>query len=183
MRGTDGFEERKCYVDLARGPLGIWECYRRGGYRFLPRVEYADVFCGRSVRFGAYGDPVLIPLSIMGWIRFLADKITGYTHQWRKPEYQKYRAHLMASCDSVAEYMLAKAMGWRSFRVRGPQDALLPTELSCPASKEAGHKTQCIKCGQCNGKKEIDKRFDYSIIVHGIGARNFVSVGAIARAA
>lgn len=184
LRGTDGFKNRKCYVDLAHGPLGIWEKYIAGGYRFLLRAEYSRVFAHRAVRFGAYGDPVLIPLSILRAIASIADGHTGYTHQWRRPEYQAYRAFLMASCDSLGDYATAKRMGWRTFRVRPKGDTtILAREIMCPASDEAGKRTQCIRCKLCSGARAGDGRKDITIIVHGIGKRNFVSLAAIKAAA
>lgn len=182
-RGKQGFSDRTCYVNVAQGPNAVWRAYVAGNYRKLARAEYALVFANRSVRFGAYGDPVLIPLSILRSIAAIANGHTGYTHQWRKPEYQAYRAYLMASCDSIADYATAKRMGWRTFRVRTAQDAILAREISCPASDEAGKLTQCIRCRLCSGSKAGDPRKDITIVVHGIGARNFVSVQAIGKAA
>ena len=182
-RGLNGFKDRTCYVNVARGPNAVWRAYRKGSYRFLPKSEYAAVFTNRAVRFGAYGDPVLIPLSIMRAIASLADGHTGYTHQWRKSEYQAYRAFLMASCDSIADYATARRLGWRTFRVRGASESILAREISCPASDEAGKRTQCLRCRLCSGTRAGDPRKDITIIVHGIGARNFVSLTAIRTAA
>ena len=182
-RGVQGFIDRYCYVNVAQGPNAVWRAYRAGSYSKLARAEYAAIFSGRAVRFGAYGDPVLIPLAIVRAIAAVANGHTGYTHQWRKPEYQAYRAFLMASCDSLGDYATAKRMGWRTFRVRTAGDAVLAREIMCPASDEAGHRTQCIRCKLCSGSTARDARKDITIVVHGIGARNFVSVGAIGRAA
>jgi hypothetical protein len=53
----------------------------------------------------------------------------------------------------------------------------------CPASDEAGHKTQCAKCLLCNGARAMDARKNITIVVHGSGAKNFVPLVAIAAAA
>jgi hypothetical protein len=77
----DGFSGRVCYVNVAQGPLAVWQSYRNGNYPYLPTADYARVFTNRAVRFGAYGEPVLIPMSIVREITAHADGWTGYTHQ------------------------------------------------------------------------------------------------------
>jgi hypothetical protein len=134
------------------------------------------------VRLGSYGDPVHIPIGIIRWIVFFADKVTGYTHQWRQSQYQAYREYLMASADSTRDYADAKAAGWRVFRVRAASEHLQAAEIACPASDEAGKRTQCERCELCNGAKGFDCRKDIAIIVHGTGSKNFVSLQATARA-
>jgi len=177
----DGFNDRTCYVNVAQGPNAVYRAYRANKYPTLPIARYAEVFSNRKVRFGAYGEPVLIPLHIVEAIAQIADGHTGYTHQWRKTEYQAYGAYLMASCDSPRDSALAEAMGWRHFRVRNATEALLPGEISCPASDEMGKRTTCDRCTLCNGKRTAtDARKNIAIIVHGIGAKNFVALEAIA---
>ena len=183
LRGFKG-KKRICYVDIGRAPSQIWAKYQRGGYPLLAESEYARVFGGRAVRFGAYGEPVLIPLPMVSTIASLAKKRTGYTHQWRKPEFQAYRAFLMASCDSPADYARAHDMGWRTFRGRAAGEPMLAGEISCPASDEAGKRTQCDRCGLCDGSRGAsDARKNIVILIHGIGAKNFVRIGEIAQVA
>ena len=55
-----------CYVNLGHSPLGIWKAYHRGSY---PALRGYSVFQDRAVRFGAYGNPSLIPLRIVKAIR------------------------------------------------------------------------------------------------------------------
>jgi len=166
-----------CYVDLSRAPLGIWKAYHHRKYPRLNPDQYAQVFHGRRVRFGAYGESVLLPFDMMRAIAEASDGWTGYTHQWRRPEFQPYRAYVMASCDTAQDTLDAAAMGWRRFRVRSESDPLLTGEITCPASKEAGHRTHCVDCLLCDGMQgESDARKSIAIIVHGIGARNFESL-------
>ena len=54
-------KNRSCYVNL-RYVQAIWKAYQRGRYAFLLESDYARVFAGKAVRFGAYGEPVLLPL-------------------------------------------------------------------------------------------------------------------------
>jgi hypothetical protein len=58
----NGFSDRACYVNVGQGPNAVYRAFAKGSYPYLPKTRYAEVFCGRTVRFGAYGDPVHIPL-------------------------------------------------------------------------------------------------------------------------
>lgn len=181
----NGFAHRVCYVNVAQGPNSVWDSYQAGKYPKLRKRDYPNVFGGREVRFGAYGDPVLIPLNIIRAIVRACDGWTGYSHQWDKAQYQAHRMFLMASVDSIAEYDAAKKLGWRTFRTR--KDATVPVlahEVLCPASDESaklrGKKVQCIDCQLCSGnhaRKQGVK--DVVIIAHGAQAKNFVSLDSI----
>jgi len=176
LRGT-GNRDRMCYVSVFQAPLSIWNKYNRGGYSRLAIADYGRVFGGRKVRFGAYGEPVLIPLHIVREIGYACDGHTGYTHQWSNPAYAEYQVYFMASVDTVAEYDAAKKLGWRTFRVRTADGDLLPREIMCPASDEAGHRTTCSECRLCAGSYAGDPRKDIAIIVHGGNAGKFIQIG------
>jgi hypothetical protein len=171
-RGIAG-KKRTCYVRVANAPLGVWKAYQRGNYPTLAIADYGRVFAGRKVRLGAYGEPVLIPLHIVAEIARVSDAWTGYSHAWRNPAYAPYKAYVMASVDSPAEHAAAKLAGWRTFRVRSENGALLPREIACPASEEAGKRTTCADCRLCSGSNPSDPRKDIAIVVHGSGARQF----------
>jgi hypothetical protein len=179
-RGTNGFSDRTCYVNVAQGPNAVWRAYRAGKYPVLAMADYSSVFSGRAVRFGAYGEPILIPLEMVAAIAQVSSGWTGYTHQWRKTEYQAYSAYVMASSDSPNDRVEAMARGWRTFRVRTANDPLMKGEIICPASSEANKRTTCLDCKLCNGaRNESDARKSIAIVVHGIGAKNFVKLTAI----
>ena len=56
--------------------------------------------------------------------------------------------------------------GWRTFRIRGPQDPLLAgTECICPASDEAGHRVTCERCQLCRGTNRPAR--SVAIVAHG----------------
>lgn len=171
-RGLQG-KKRVCYVNIAQGPQAVYRAFWRGVYPVL--TDYS-IFSDRAVRFGAYGDPVYIPFNIVAAIAQHARKYTGYTHQWSKPEFQSFQSFLMASVDTAAEFEQARAMGWRTFRVRTESAPLMSREVMCPASEEAGHRTTCENCGLCNGAKMNDQRATISIMVHGIGSRNLIQI-------
>ena len=101
---------------------------------------------GKYIRFGSYGEPTLIPFSLVEAICKDAKNWTGYTHQWaKKREYNKY---FMASTHNIVQEQFAFNLGFRSF-VASPIP--LPTLVSCPASKESGFISNCSKCGLCSG--------------------------------
>ena len=176
LRGVKG-KKRKCYVRVANAPLGVWKAYQRGMYPKLDPADFGSVFerrtTRRKVRFGAYGEPVLIPVEIVAELARVSDGWTGYTHQWKKPEYAAYRQYLMASVDTPQEHSAAKLAGWRTFRVRTEEMPLLTNEIMCPASDEAGKRTTCEKCKLCSGSAPNDARKDIVIIVHGSGSGAF----------
>ena len=78
---------------------------------------------------------------------------------------------LMASVHTEAEKARANRIGCRTFRVLSPGDKPLPDEILCPATKEGGAKTTCIKCMLCNGNKSTatftDKRKNITAYPHG----------------
>ena len=55
---------------------------------------------------------------------------------------------LMASVSTPEEADRAQAEGWRTFRVHAEAT---PGEVVCPASEEAGRRTQCDRCRLCSG--------------------------------
>ena len=149
---------RACYVNVATGPLSVWQSYQRGGYPDYVRGMHDKYFIGRKIRWGAYGEPVLIPLSIVSHICDLSAGWTGYTHQWRNPRYRNFRRYFMASTHTIADCVTASGMGWRWFKSANKHSdediaalkAISPC-FNCPASKEQGHRMQCKDCMACDG--------------------------------
>jgi hypothetical protein len=107
---------------------------------------------GKFVRFGAYGEPVLLGHDTVKGIANLAANFTGYTHQWHIPKYEWSKDYFMASVESEPLMDKANNKGFRTFRVRTKSAALLPArEAICPASKEGGRKVTCVNCALCKG--------------------------------
>ena len=147
-------ENSTCYVNLGQAPAGIYKAYHDGRYRDYVK-EDNKYFEGRNIRIGSYGDPASLPYEVWENLCNIAKSHTSYTHQWENCD-QRLKTICMASVDSIKgyakEYKKAQSMGWRTFRVRENADnPLTDNEFVCPASKEAGQKTTCEKCGLCSG--------------------------------
>ncbi|MFN5745577.1 MAG: hypothetical protein ACK443_05760 [Methylococcaceae bacterium] len=161
-RGTliDGkIKGRICYVEMVRGPAGVYRSFTEG--RAI-RVSLRKAGRGRVVRMGSYGDPAAVPIEI--WLQLLEGSIgrTGYTHAWRYCD-PRFQALLMASCDHPGDYREAQALGWKTYRVKLPEEARFKGERPCPASAEAGKHVTCLECQGCDGQAN-----SYTINSHGL---------------
>jgi hypothetical protein len=165
--GIDG-TGRTCYVNLGHGPSSVYRAFLRGRYPF-DAAAAAAACAGRIVRMGTYGDPAAVPVDV--WLDLLARAAgrTGYTHQWRTAP--QLRHLVMASADTAMGADVARAMGWRTFRVRTAAQPMLVRESVCPASAEAGKKLQCTDCRACDGA--TGRKGSIAIIVHGALAKRF----------
>ncbi len=157
--------ERTCYVNVGQAPQGIWKAWRAGKY---PTLQFMDCFAGRRVRFGAYGDPTHIPIGLALAIAGVASGHTGYTHQWRKPSLQGWRQILMASVDTTAELLIARSMGWSTFRVT-PDTDHESMERLCASDRDG---TACADCLFCDGARS--GILSIHIPAHGSGKRHFI---------
>lgn len=167
-----------CYVDVSKSVTSVYAAWVRGSYPLLAPVNAAAAVAGRVVRMGAYGDPAAIPASI--WKRMLRNAAgrTGYTHQWRRAYALGLRGLVMASVDTVPERDVARALGWRTFRVRTADQALGAREIVCPASDEGGNRRQCITCRACDGAERGAVQASVAIVVHGARANRFIPIVA-----
>ncbi len=164
---------RTCYVNPGQAPLSIYRAWKRGHYphiRSIPIESAERLFSTLSVRWGAYGDPAVLPSSLVNWINSKAKGYTGYTHQWEKPWAQWSAGVFMASVDTAAEHSLAKAMGYRTFSVLHHKTTECNHAKQCPATLE--HSTiQCLTCKLCNGS-----RADVWVAAHGPSKRRVTNV-------
>lgn len=167
-----------CYVNVGQAPLSTWRAYKRDGTREAKKARSQDsvpfdvnAFAGRKVRIGSYGDPGAVPVAVWQAIVAVAGGVTGYTHAWKTVD-PAFAGFAMASADSVAEGRAARALGYRSFIVRGLDQAKPRGAIVCPASAEAGKKTVCASCLQCGGTSARGGR-DITIVAHGSQAGKF----------
>jgi hypothetical protein len=165
-----------CYVNTFQAPLAVYKAWQRGNYprvRSLERIS--EIHRDEAVRLGAWGDPAAVPYEVIRAIVRHARLSTGYTHQWRTCD-QRFKRLLMASVETLAEAQLAQSMNWRTFRLQLPTEPLAKNEIVCPASPEAGSRTQCHRCTLCNGSRRYwrrgwhaDPRRQITIAPHGTG--------------
>ena len=144
-----------CYVNVGQAPLAVWSAYHRGSYPFLNPCDYASVFKGRKVRFGAYGNPSLLPLSIVKSIAEISDGWTGYFHDWRTNPYAKeYARYFMASTETESSFRLASSLGLRTFHASPVQPQ---NTIECLSDSTSG-RVQCISCKlKCNGASSTNR--------------------------
>lgn len=176
-------EGRTCYVNIGQGPTVVHKGLQRGIYPDTP-ADVVGLLCeGRMVRLGTYGDPAAVPAQVWYHLLTHAAGHTGYTHAWRALDRavigsaEFYRRNglrdlLMASADTPEEAAEAQSTGWRTFRVRCPDEPLLERESVCPASEEAGRKLHCATCGACDGAG-TGRKGSIAIVAHGTGKQMF----------
>lgn len=165
-QGRARYSERSCYVNVSQGPAAVFKAFQRGAYPVAPFNKLAELFAGRVVRLGSYGDPAAVPLMVWQAMTAQAEAWTGYTHQWKSAKLRDVTALCQASVDNVEEARKAQAMGLGYFRVRASHEPMMPGEVVCPASAEAGKVTTCEVCRMCDGASARP----VTIIAHGIGA-------------
>lgn len=132
------------------------------------RAAVLDLVRGRKIRWGADGDPCVIPADLMSAMCHASAGWTGYTHSWRDPRFSEHKRFLMASVESRRGAVDAVAAGWRWFRVRSSTDGCgavsgtVVREADCP--KGSG-KLSCSECMFCSGT-DGRGRGSASIVLH-----------------
>ena len=168
-KGIEPPTKQPCYVTTFMAPGQVWRSWKNGSYSKEP-IALPKNF---KLRLGAYGDPAAVPMAV--WAALImrlreANRVdkrlhVGYTRQWET--FQDVAEICMASVFSETERERAKALGFRTFRIRGKDDPLLQNEFACPASAEEDNRLTCEGCMACNGSGGVDDgRADVSIIAH-----------------
>lgn len=152
-----------CYVNVGNSPTSVWRAYHRGSYPDLFPAGYQGVFSGRKIRFGAYGNPTLLPLSMVKAIASVSSGWTGYFHDWKEnPLAHGYSAYFMASTETESSHKLASALGFRTFHV-SPEKPL--GSLECLSDSKG---LECAQCKLCAG---LSKARQPSIWINPHGAK------------
>lgn len=150
-----------CYVRKGQSEMGLASkvrSLRKIGLDNIPELspeleaDLLEAIEGRGVRFGSYGEPILLGHELVNKISKRAKFWTGYTHQWHKNPWAK--DYFMASVETTLLDKAAKNMGWRTFFVG---DSVGSENVTCPASKEAGNKATCETCKLCMGTQSKAK--------------------------
>lgn len=187
-----------CYVTLFQAPRSVWAGWERAGKpgpnwnepRTLAKLRKAAQAHG--LRLGSYGDPAAVPWTV--WNELLATLAprthTGYTHQWRVltermatsmagalawehgvnvwDHLNWLQEFVMASCDSIEDATLARALGWRFFLAVAPDqvDVVPERTVFCLAERDKSPRT-CETCGICNGAQGREARASVYLVEHG----------------
>jgi len=159
--------QRACYVGVHKGPSAVWQAYRRGRYEPFNASQHLDLFRGRMLRIGSYGDPCAAAFAVWSRLVQVAAGHTGYTHQWREGRFWRFRRIVMASAESSEQAREARSRGWRTFRTAPAGGVPMAGEFSCPASAEQGHRLTCDRCRACNGAIRNPQRASVVIQAHG----------------
>lgn len=138
-----------CYVTKHRAPLQVWRNWRAGRY---PEIQ-PDALRRRMVRWGAWGEPVLVPESLVAAVNSVAAGWTGYTHAWKPARFQSFKRWFMASVESEAGAEEAQALGWRTYRILRKGEEAEAGEFHCPGrlSFKDTSGTTCDRCLRCDG--------------------------------
>ena len=155
--------DKPCYVKTFHGPRSTWEANRD-----LPvssPESVAELLGDNGLRLGTWGDPSVVPSRVWEPLK-RGRNHTGYTHQQNAVGAE--RTDLMASVHSEAERQSAKRKGFRTFRIISNVSEVNPGEILCPASKEAGFKTDCNHCNLCMGDNHAKglRARDVAIVAH-----------------
>lgn len=163
-------EKRGCYVVLGQGPTGVYKGLERGIYPdALDLEEIAAIGAGRLVRIGSYGDGGAVPSAIWQALLSKANGWTAYSHQSGIARADVRPEIYMISADSEEQATQAWGKGQRTFRViKDVSDVIKGKEILCPASVEAGQKTDCANCRLCAGASIKAKSI--AIVAHGAGS-------------
>lgn len=149
-----------CYVNVGQAPSGIWKAYVAGKYPIYNGLEHSKYIQGRALRLGAYGDPAAVPVKVWRPLVELAKGHTGYTHQLRHKNWQKGIGELcQISTGTEKSTLIANDRGFSTFRIKGPDQPLLPGEIECLADTKG---ITCMECLKCDGRGER-----VAITVHG----------------
>lgn len=164
-------KNRSCYVTLAHGPLTAYKQYKAGAY---PELSGHDNLValgkGRKIRLGTFGDPAAVPSYIWQSLLQEAAGHTAYSHQSGISSAEFVADLYMQSADSAAEAATAWQSGRRTFRVLSDISQLIAgREILCPASIEAGKRTDCFNCQLCSGSAVKAKSI--AIVAHGNGSK------------
>ena len=73
--------KRSCYVNVGQGPNSVYKSFKAGKYPRYGYTIHGNLWRGKSIRFGAYGDPALLPSWLVKTMIMLTglNTHTGYT--------------------------------------------------------------------------------------------------------
>ena len=146
---------KACYVVKHEAPLSIHRSLKDATPVGLERAKRALEHSGKILRWGAYGDPAMLPIELGRELSSAAQDHVGYSNQWHLAFAQPWQSLLMASVSSFEAMLQAQAMGWHTFRADKLGSAIANHETICPAY-DTKNAVQCVSCKLCNPKRGRD---------------------------
>lgn len=173
LRSKDGNKGRACYVRVEQGPAGVWKKYQRHLASGKP-LNYVtpSMFMGRKIRWGAYGDPAMLPSELVEACSKESRGWTGYTHQHKYPWAKWAKKFFMASIETIQQERKLVSQGWGTFRAGLSDGSDKGDAILC---YNESHGVTCLECGLCNGTNKA-----VYIPSHGKG-KNFVPAAKLLR--
>lgn len=157
-----------CYVNIGQAPSAVYKAYKKGSYKSFDESVHKELFFGRMIRLGSYGDPAAVPVEVWNNILKYCIGHTGYTHQINHKNFQKDILKIcQVSADTPKQALKLQRQGLKTFRVALPNDGLLEDEIECLSDSKG---LSCLACGLCNGRKQ-----NIAIVVHGARSNRFKS--------
>jgi hypothetical protein len=144
-----GQKPTMCYVTTHYSVDGVYRKYLRGGYPLAKPRQLARLLKSRLLRLGSYGNPSNVPPAILRELLRRVQGHTSYDHNWAQPLGRSLKGLAMASVSSPAAKHKAQKMGWKTFRVLRPGEALEADEVLCQNAVDG---TSCYDCLLCDGK-------------------------------
>lgn len=159
-----------CYVNLGQAPMAVYRAFHRGIYPQFDLSVHADLFAGRFIRFGSYGDPAAAPVGIWSTLATLSSGWTGYTHQIAHKNFDAdLLKYCMVSADTPRSAAAHHKANRRTFRVKTADAPLLENEIVCPSEQGV----LCADCRACSGA--ASEGLNIAIEVHGSLSKRYES--------
>lgn len=150
-----------CYVAIHRGPFAVWKNWNAGLYESRDVLPDRRPELPRTVRVGAYGDPLAVPFRVWNALAKLFPVLLGYTHSWK--DYPAHAKRWMASCHTQEDIELANSRGLSTFTALSQGGEVPIGSFSCLYSKR--DTINCANCRLCFG--DSTRTRNVFIDVHG----------------
>ena len=155
---------KQCYVN----PVNLNHIYEKTAHLDVERIPKLH----KPIRLGSWGDPGLLPKSLLHGLVYSAPGHTGYTHLWQEID-TKYSQYLMASIDHLSAHkanetleqhkQMAQSLGYRTFTILRPGEQT--EDIICPNTT---HNKLCRECKLCDGNAYPFKTWrSISVPLHG----------------
>lgn len=152
-----------CYVQPFQAPRAVYESFHKGKYVEYNADKHDWILAVRKVRFGAYGDPAVVPFDVWNNIASKSLGVTGYTHHYGANHFdERLTQFCMVSIETPQQYKKLSQKGIKTFRVKTEEAPLLEGEIECLSDSKG---LSCQECMICNGSSK-------SVAINAHGTRN-----------